>query len=337
MKEVRSLSFSMITMFRQCPAKFARVYYHKDPRPLAAAAFEGSLVHDTLEEWMPDRKQDWKAIMKRIMRDKISPYTGKREYEDMTHEQFQGAHDLLREFAKRKDLDVTTEAYELGFDFVLPNGVPINGRIDRVDRMPSGGLNLVDYKTTRTYIWKSEVEGSLQGGMYALAAKYNLFPGHETSFTIDALRYNPITVNFNDDFLAATEDYLENTYNEMQEMYAKLDADPEWVPEYKPNRFCGYCQYAHTCPAIKELSTTVFGEELFPDVHDYARQVIALEEQEKVVKKLAQRYKDRIDSELVAEGKNHKDWGDCFAFYKDYASGPKLQIVDKSGGHTDGN
>jgi uncharacterized protein YeeX (DUF496 family) len=216
---------------------------------------------------------------------------------------------------------------------VLPNGVPINGRIDRVDMLDNGKINLVDYKTGRPYIYKSEVENSLQGSMYALAAMYKLFPGKKTTFTIDALRFNPISVEYSPEFLGATMDYLENTYNEMQELFAFLDANPEIALKYRPNRFCGYCNLKDECPAIKEISKTVYGEELFPNIHDYARKALELEERERVIKKLRTTYESRIDSALLTEGVSYKDLGDCYIFYKDRAAGPKMQIVDKSGGH----
>ncbi|MDQ3982261.1 MAG: PD-(D/E)XK nuclease family protein, partial [Actinomycetota bacterium] len=56
---------------------------------------------------------------------------------------------------------------EFGIEF---DGNLITGRIDRVDKF-GNGVNVTDYKTSRSPIWYSEAEQSLQLAIYYLAAK----------------------------------------------------------------------------------------------------------------------------------------------------------------------
>ena len=50
-------------------------------------------------------------------------------------------------------------------------GVPFRGYIDRVDISPTGGLNILDYKSGKRDITTSEVEESLQLSMYQIGAQ----------------------------------------------------------------------------------------------------------------------------------------------------------------------
>jgi putative RecB family exonuclease len=318
MRDVR-LSYSSISTFRQCQTKFARLYVEKDVRYESETSLEGTLVHEVLEKWMPDRSQNYRLLLKSIAREK---------FPDIRFEQYWGAYSLLRDFAKRKDLNsINTIAYEVAFDFVLPNGVPIRGRIDRVDTMDDGTINLVDYKTTRSYIYKNEVEESLQGAMYVLAAMYNLYPKAKGyTFTIDALRFNATTVSFTNEFLGIAMDYLEKTHDEIVALTSESAVA-------KVNRFCGFCPYRNECSALAEAHKTHFGEEIEPDLHAYARRILDLEEQEKTLGKLRQSLLGRLDGEMVANGKRYMNFGSCFAFYKEGAKGSILKVVDRNGGH----
>src|SRR5262249_38525022 len=66
-------------------------------------------------------------------------------------------------------------AEELDFELVLEPGdgsppVSIHGQIDRIDRLPSGGIEVMDYKTGRVTSQK-DVSENLQLTIYALACR----------------------------------------------------------------------------------------------------------------------------------------------------------------------
>ena len=63
---------------------------------------------------------------------------------------------------------------ELSFELTIEpdDGSPpftIRGQIDRIDRLPTGGIEVIDYKTGRLESQKG-VDESLQLSIYALAA-----------------------------------------------------------------------------------------------------------------------------------------------------------------------
>src|SRR5207244_7169225 len=82
----------------------------------------------------------------------------------------------------------------LEFRFTIEvEGVAMNGVIDRMDRIPGGGYEIIDYKTNRRLPAKALVDRDLQLSVYYLAAKeiwgieperltlYFLLPGERMS------------------------------------------------------------------------------------------------------------------------------------------------------------
>lgn len=315
-----SLSYSRLSTYELCPGKFFRIYVEKDPRPVAESALEGSLVHDVLEIWMQDRTKDISKLAKEVFTTKMDK-DGRPAYRMMTSEIYANAIELLEAFSKRDDLDVKTLYYEYPFDIVLSNGVQINGRIDRVDEMPDGTLNLVDYKTTRSFMFKNEIEKSLQGSMYALASRV-LFPGKKVKFTIDPLRFKPITVEFSDQFLDAMLDYIELRFHEIESL-TKENA------EYRLNRFCGYCQYRDVCPVVKDAAVNIYGEPMTTNLETCCEQVIELTEKQTAIKKLIDAYTRTLDSHMVAQGRRSLQFPGSFCFIKESASGASVKCVRK--------
>jgi RecB family exonuclease len=317
---IKSLSYSAIQLFNECPAKFAKIYLDKDPRPVVEATIEGSLVHDVLEEWMKDRTKCFKKIAKEVTLTKSDKYSDLLSYRVMTHDQFAGAIELLTEFSKRDDLNVKTVHYEFPFNVVLPNGIPVAGRIDRIDD-EGEYYNLVDYKTTKLFVYKNDVDVSLQGAMYVLVCKM-LFPSKKFKFTIDPLRFKPITTEFSDQFLNSMLDYIEIKWNEI----AKLDAKKA---EYRINRYCGYCQYRDVCPAIKKMATNIYGEKKDIPLEEICGNIIEIEDKVNSMTKIKDAMTKTLTKHLEYSGKKSLDFKDCYAFIKANANGSKLKCIKK--------
>lgn len=313
---IKSLSYSGISLWEQCPGKF--VDSKKEDRPIAEATLEGSLFHDVVEIWMPNKKLDYKKIAKKIVKE-----DKENKYATITSDQYVGAIELLDDFSKRDDINPNTIHYELPFSITLPNGVPITGRIDRVDQIGPNKIRLVDYKTTRSFIYRNEVERSLQGCMYVLASRI-LFPNMEYEFMIDPIRFTPIVVSFSDSYLEKTTDYIEIVWNKILEL-------KDGEAEYRVNRYCGYCQFRDTCAKFKDAAKNIYGEPKQPELKQYCSSIINLEDQIKNLTKLKDGYANALDRHIVAQGKRSMDFGDCYAFYKKVGNsgGEKLTCVKR--------
>lgn len=332
MKTPTGLSPSSITTWEQCQYKYMRLYdggeEGKLPRAHSATAVEGSLVHDVLELWHKDRSLDWRDLLKDIAVKKKSEFTGEHQYQAVLARQYSGAWQLLGEYMKRSDIHPKVLDTEISFDFVLPNGVPVRGRIDRVDDLGNGHIALVDYKTTRTYIWKSEVEESIQGMIYALVASHFLFPkAKKYSFTIDALRFNPITVEYTKDQLEAALDYIEVVYDTIIATDAS-DCKP------RLNKFCGYCQLQDVCPAFKAMREAGVGEVIrdfegntFREPEEYAADYLLFHEIETCGRKGKSNTESVLDGILEAKASRDETFGNYRVFYENTRFGnPKLKV-----------
>lgn len=289
--KVDHLSFSSISTYEQCPWKYHKIYdggeEGKAARMYAAATVEGSIVHDVLEFWHKDRNQDWKELLRATINKKKDEAQGTLLYELIKSNQFIGAHDLLAEYMKRDDIRPNILATEIPFKYILPNGVPVSGRIDRADDLGDGWIGFVDYKTSRSFIYRDDVEYSLQGMMYVIVGRHFLYPEAKGfKFTIDALRFTPITVEFPRQRIQGALDYLEGVYELIQK---------HENPVARPNKFCGYCQFRDECPAIKAMlesgvSFKDFEGHQSMSMDEMARNYLRLEELSKTVDKLKNSY-----------------------------------------------
>src|SRR5207244_1578814 len=120
-------------------------------------------------------------------------------------------------------------------------GVQIQGVIDRMDRLPGGGYEIIDYKTNRRLPPMSRIDADLQLSIYWLAAQeiwgieperltlYYLLPGQRMSTTrtraqADDLRRRIAVV-------------------------AERIAAGKFEPREKP--LCNWCDYRALCPVLR--------------------------------------------------------------------------------------
>jgi putative RecB family exonuclease len=117
----------------------------------------------------------------------------------------------------------------------------VAGTIDRLDRIPGGGYELIDYKTNRRLPPMSRVEQDLQLSIYYLAARevwgieperltlYFLLPGQRMTTTRTG----------------ADADELRRRIAVVSERVAAGKFEP------RENPLCGWCDYQHLCPLFR--------------------------------------------------------------------------------------
>jgi DNA helicase-2/ATP-dependent DNA helicase PcrA len=137
---------------------------------------------------------------------------------------------------------------ELGFALRLEPGdgsppVRINGVIDRIDRLPTGGIEVIDYKTGRPGSQKG-VDENLQLSIYALACRDTLGLGTPERvtlyFTEAALRMST----------TRTDAQLDAAREELLARAALIrSGDFRATPS---SRECAWCDYRRICPSRAE-------------------------------------------------------------------------------------
>ncbi len=162
------LSYSQIQTFLDCPLHYKAKYLLHLPTPPTAASTFGNVIHLTLKQYFEQFKAGEHPNIIELL-DKHWLSTG---YENKKHES------LYRAKGERFMNDFVTNQFDphhlplkLEEPFIVPlDGLKIGGKIDRVDPLPGGRIEVIDYKTTTKPLTQKEADANLQLSFYALAA-----------------------------------------------------------------------------------------------------------------------------------------------------------------------
>ena len=161
------LSASDIETYRTCPLKykFARVF-RIPTEPTLYQRF-GIVVHQVLERF---HQQDGKSREElQFLLDAAWRRGGLGESEEEKQLRGKATSALDRYQARFVSEDAEPVWLEKGFQFTLGPHV-LRGRVDRVDRLPDGRYELIDYKTGRPRT-KAQLREDVQLSLYAVAAR----------------------------------------------------------------------------------------------------------------------------------------------------------------------
>ena len=129
--------------------------------------------------------------------------------------------------------------------YILPNGVGIKGIIDVVIERGKKTIEVIDYKSGLRPLGRNYLKSDIQMAIYNLLVRHR-YPGYNhILITVDALQYEPQTiesVDIDNDVLLA---YLKEIYNAI------------FVKKLFPARYnsgCGWCHYSKSCPLMKDLA-----------------------------------------------------------------------------------
>lgn len=167
---VRPLSYSQISAYQTCGLFYRFQYIDKLPtKPKSYFSF-GNTLHrcaqhffkreqgpPTLEEFLEFYDRAWSSV---------GYFSRKREATDK-----QAGREILTRFWEVNSQDYRMPLATEKWFTVDVGGVPFRGYIDRVDISPTGGLNILDYKSGKRDITTGEVEESLQLSMYQIGAQ----------------------------------------------------------------------------------------------------------------------------------------------------------------------
>lgn len=171
------LSYSQIQTFDICPLHYKLRYIVKIPTPQTAAQSFGTSLHETMREFYSEVGSGAKptaGLMKKLLTQnwiadgyRSKTYATKMFERGVTY--LTGY--LQTEFSPNTKVLLTEQP------FVVPltsrkgeRRLKIGGKIDRVDNLGSGQIEIVDYKTSERVPTQKDVDKDLQLTFYALAA-----------------------------------------------------------------------------------------------------------------------------------------------------------------------
>jgi putative RecB family exonuclease len=205
------LSYSSIKTYETCPAKYRFEYEERRPTSSSPAMAFGDSLHRALHRFhdrpvpmAPSLGDLWEFLDEEWVSEGFRDESEERLYRDHARQVLEAYH--------RDNADSFRIPAALEYRFrVQVEGVELAGIIDRLDRLPGGGYEVIDYKTNRRLPPRSSVDTDLQLSLYYLAAReiwgieperltlYFLLPGHRMTTSrspadMDALRRRVITV-----------------------------------------------------------------------------------------------------------------------------------------------
>lgn len=171
---VTYLSYSQVETFRLCPLHYKLRYLLNIPTPPSASLSFGTSIHNAMRDFYTLHAQG-KAVNKKIVFDLLTSHWLTAGYESKQYEmEMKKRGERYLEYYVDHEFDPKTNIGALELPFTVPisnehRSIKIGGKIDRVDLLPGGGIEIVDYKTGRMPS-KREVDTNLQLSMYAIAA-----------------------------------------------------------------------------------------------------------------------------------------------------------------------
>jgi DNA helicase-2/ATP-dependent DNA helicase PcrA len=236
------LSASDIETYRTCPLKykFARVF-RIPSEPTLNQRF-GILVHQVLERYHQEAGAGTVGSVDQLMGLLDAGWRrggfGGSDQERQLHAK---AEDALRRYHARVRADPAQPVwFEKAFQFRLGEHT-LRGRVDRVDRLPDGGYELIDYKTGRP---KSAValREDVQLALYAVGAR--------EAWDVDAERQSYLYVLDDEKVPLPTaevdRDWITDTVQEVAGGILSQGFEP--TPSYAA---CAMCEFRIACPAAE--------------------------------------------------------------------------------------
>jgi DNA helicase-2/ATP-dependent DNA helicase PcrA len=234
------LSASAVDSYRNCPQKYLFGAVWGIPGGPRAATTFGNVMHTTIKQFIEalrkGRRLEFEEV-ETIFRREWSSAGFEDTYQEECY-QGDGLEQLRAFYTSYMESPADVIAQEKRFALELENNVQITGRIDQINRLGPGEVEVVDYKTGRPKT-ATHARNDLQLGIYALAAREDL------ELEPARLIYYNLETN---ECVAATRDakQIEETRGTIQEVAGDIRArEFPALPGFQ----CRSCEYRFICPA----------------------------------------------------------------------------------------
>lgn len=235
------LSYSQLDTFSTCPLKYQFRYLFQIPSPASPHMNFGISIHNTLKNFYdfvmqnPDKaKENLNPTLEEIYEKNwiASGY----DSHDAQEDQKERGRKMLNEYYKKERSSAAPAFIEHPFSLQIGH-LTISGRIDRIDRLPDGTYEVIDYKTGK--VDEKGLKNNLQLSLYALACRDVLeLPVSRLSlYSIPDLKKISTT---------RSEKDMEKCKEELLETASEM-ALSDFAPS--PGFYCRFCEYKLICPS----------------------------------------------------------------------------------------
>jgi DNA helicase-2/ATP-dependent DNA helicase PcrA len=233
-----ALSASDIETYRTCPLKykFARVF-RIPSEPTMNQRF-GILVHQVLERYHAAEQAGLPVLLNLL--DAGWRRGGFGDSEEERQFRAKATQALVRYHDRFRDEDSEPVWFERSFAFRIGPHL-LRGRVDRVDKLPAGGYELIDYKTGRPKS-AAQLRDDVQLSLYAVGAReaWELEAAQQAYYYVLDDEKVPVPRSEED------RDWITETVFEVADGILSQGFEP--TPSYAA---CSMCDYRIACPAAE--------------------------------------------------------------------------------------
>lgn len=248
--DITYISYSQLQTFQMCPLHYKLRYLMNLPAPASPALSYGVSVHSALRDFFMMMKQQ-QQVEPHTMRELLQKNWLSQGYASKLHEQqtYAQAENMLLAYGERTlEARPDTVAIETPFNFWLGK-LKVGGRIDRIDKLDDGRIEIIDYKTGKNVPTEKKVKEDLQLSLYALAAAevHDGILGREPEEVLLTLHY------LEDDIKISTTRSKDALLFAKEQILAKTDEITRSDFTCNSNILCKTCEYKMICQTGKAL------------------------------------------------------------------------------------
>ena len=251
--EPLEISPSQIGTLESCPQKYLFDCAWKLRGGPAAAMSFGSVMHNTIKYFIGELAKGTTLPFDEVARKFELEWTSAGFEDDYQEQEYKkdGVAQLRAFHASTLAAPPEVIAQEKTFHLPMDNNVILTGRMDQVNRIGEGEVEIVDYKTGKPRN-EEKAKKDVQLSAYALAGR-EVFDWNPAKLTLHFLQSNhPVSAT-------RDEKQLKKVRAEIQEAAADIRAGE--FPA-KPGFACRYCDYVSICPSQEQgAAASASGEE----------------------------------------------------------------------------
>jgi len=236
------ISYSAMDTFQRCPLQYKFRYIDKIPTPKRPELFFGGLIHKivqealkkdpampSLENLLAMLEENWEEeVFESVQNSRAYLTVGQNMIRNFYHDHKPGLTNIV--------------AIEKRFQIPLSDKHTLSGAIDRIDQLPFGPFEIIDYKTNRKLPTSNELAKPLQLAIYKFAAEESWPDAKEIRLTFYFLKHNKkIPVPIKDIDSKSVKD-------EVIKAADKIESTKEFKP--KASFVFDLCDYQERCPKM---------------------------------------------------------------------------------------